>query len=191
MVFGIGLIEFSTSRKCCFWLYFHSLHDFWPPSTWNALEHTSLDEMERCEKRAFQLLKMRKKKIIWNIKTKCVTYFLLTVRSSSRKDYTCDYVLSTKRKYVYINFNKNNENLEIFCLQGIGYVNTRISFPICMVVVKASGKFDLHIHFTFLQEFKPPTIPKYLIFFRIIYMFVVMASGKCDLHMHFTFIQEF
>jgi len=31
--------------------------------------------MERFEKRAFQLLKMRKKNISWNIKTKCVTDF--------------------------------------------------------------------------------------------------------------------
>jgi len=31
-------------------------------------------EMERCEKRAFQLLKMRKK-ISGNIKTKCITDF--------------------------------------------------------------------------------------------------------------------
>jgi len=35
--------------------------------------------MEQCEKRAFKLLKMRKKKISWNIKTKSVTDFLLTV----------------------------------------------------------------------------------------------------------------
>ena len=43
----------------------------------------------------FRLLKMRKKKISWNIKTKCVTDFLLTVRSSSMKDYSCHYVVST------------------------------------------------------------------------------------------------
>ena len=47
-------------------------------------------------------------------KTKCVTEFLLTVRSSSIKDYTCHYVVSTQKTNVYINFNKNNENLEIF-----------------------------------------------------------------------------
>jgi len=34
--------------------------------------------MEQGEKRAFQLLKKRKKKISWKIKTKCVTDFLLT-----------------------------------------------------------------------------------------------------------------
>ena len=35
--YPIGIIEVSTSRKCCFWLYFISLHDYWPPSTWNSL----------------------------------------------------------------------------------------------------------------------------------------------------------
>jgi len=49
LVFPIGLIEVSTSRKCCFWIYFSSLHDYWSPSTCNSLVHTSWDEMERCE----------------------------------------------------------------------------------------------------------------------------------------------
>ena len=40
--------------------YFSSIHDFWPPSTRNSLVHTSWGEMDRCEKRLFQLLKMRK-----------------------------------------------------------------------------------------------------------------------------------
>jgi len=95
LVFPIGIIEFSTSRKCCFWLYFISLHDYWSPSTWSSLVHTSWGEMERIEKRAFQLFKMQKKNISWNIKTKCVTDFLLTVRSSSMKDFTCHYEVST------------------------------------------------------------------------------------------------
>ena len=50
----------STSRKC-FWLYFQSLHYYWPPSTWISLVHSSWGQMKRCEKRAFQLLKMRTK----------------------------------------------------------------------------------------------------------------------------------
>ena len=75
--------------------FFRSLQDFWPPSTWNSLVHISCGEMERCETRAFQLFKMRKKKISWNIKTKCVTDFLLTVSSSSMKDYTFHYVVIT------------------------------------------------------------------------------------------------
>jgi len=72
----IGIIEFSTSRKYCFWRYFSSLLDYWPSSTWNSLVHTSWGEMERREKRALKLLKMGINKISWNIKTKCVTDFL-------------------------------------------------------------------------------------------------------------------
>ena len=66
-VIPIGIIEFSTSRKYCFWLHFSSLLDYSPPSTWNSLVHISWGEIERCEKRAFQLLKWGEK-ISWNIK---------------------------------------------------------------------------------------------------------------------------
>ena len=55
------------SRDMKFFTFFSSLHDFWHPSTWNSLVHTSADEMEQCEKLAFQLLKMRKKKSSLNI----------------------------------------------------------------------------------------------------------------------------
>ena len=55
-------------------------------------------EMERFEKHAFQLLKMRKKKISWNIKFKCVTEFLLTVRSSCMKVYNFITWWAHKRK---------------------------------------------------------------------------------------------
>ena len=79
-----------------------------------GLVHNSLGEMEWCEERGFQVLKMRKMKVSWNIKTKCVTDFLLTVRSSSLKDYTCHYVGSTQKTNVYINFNKIYVNFEIF-----------------------------------------------------------------------------
>jgi len=68
MNIGISLCNnwsFGTN-KWCFWLYFSSLLDYWSPITWNSLLHTSRCEMERCEKRAFHLLKMRKKKISWN-----------------------------------------------------------------------------------------------------------------------------
>ena len=75
LVFPIGIIEVSTSQTWHFLHYFSSLHDFWPPSTWKSLVHTSLGKMERCEKRAFQLIKMRKKKMSWNIQTKCITDF--------------------------------------------------------------------------------------------------------------------
>ena len=113
LVFPTGIIDVSNSRKCCFSLYLSSLHDYWPRVTWNSLVHTSWGEMERCEKRAFQLLKMRKK-VRWNIKTKRVTDFLLTVRSSSINDYTCPYVESTWKTKDYINFNKINVIFEIF-----------------------------------------------------------------------------
>ena len=81
LAFPIGIILVSTPQKWSFLLYFCSLHDYWPPTTLISLVHYSLVEMEWCEKRAFQLLKMRKMKVSWNIKTMCVTDILLTVRS--------------------------------------------------------------------------------------------------------------
>ena len=95
---------------------------------------------------------MRKFKVSRKIKTKCVTVFSLTVRSSSMKDYTCRYVGSTKKTNIYINFNKINVNFEIFCLHVTGYSNTKESFPSCMFVVMASGKCELHTYFTFLKR---------------------------------------
>ena len=151
-VFPISIIEVSTSRKFCFWLCFSSLHDYWPRRTWNSLVHTSWGIMERCEKRAFHL-KMRKKKISSNIKTKCVTDILLTVRSSIMKDYTCITWWVHKRQTFILISIKIMRNLKIFCLQITGYLKTRKSFPISMFVVMFSGKCDLHIHVTFLQEF--------------------------------------
>ena len=74
LVYPIGIIEVTTSRKC-FLLFFSSLHVYWPPSSWNTLVHTSWGDVERCEKCAFQLPKMRKNKISWNQKNKCVTDF--------------------------------------------------------------------------------------------------------------------
>jgi len=74
--------------------YFSSLDEFWQTCTWKSLVHTSWAEMERCE-RVFLLLKMGKKKISWNIRTKCITDLLLTVTSSRMKDYTCQYEVST------------------------------------------------------------------------------------------------
>ena len=95
LVLLIGIIQVSIPRKWSVLLYFSSLHDYWPPTFLISLVHNSLGEMEWCEKRAFQLFKMRKMKVGRNLKTKCVTDFLLTVRSSSMKDYTCHYVGST------------------------------------------------------------------------------------------------
>ena len=78
LAYPIGIIQVSDPRKWSFLLYFNSLHDYWPPTTLISLVHNSLGEMEWCEKRAFQLLRMRKMKVNWNIKIKCVTDFLLT-----------------------------------------------------------------------------------------------------------------
>ena len=75
--------------------------------------------MDQCEKRAFQLLKMRKKENQVKHKNQVRNKFLLTVRSSSL-DYTCHYGVSTLKTKVYINFIINNENLEIFCLHMPG-----------------------------------------------------------------------
>ena len=61
---------------------------------WNPLKYKTWGEMDRYEKSAYQFLKL-KKKICWNIKTKCVADFILTVRSSSMEDYTSHYGLST------------------------------------------------------------------------------------------------
>ena len=35
----------STSRKCCFGICFSYLHEYWLPSNWNSLVHTSWGEM--------------------------------------------------------------------------------------------------------------------------------------------------
>ena len=50
---------------------------------------------------------------------------LFVDRSSSMYYYTCNYEVSTSKKNVYNNFNKNNENLEIFCLGVTVYLNIR------------------------------------------------------------------
>jgi len=54
--------------KMKFLNFFQFLTRLLTASTWNVFVHTSRCKIERCEKRAFQLLKMRKKKITWNIK---------------------------------------------------------------------------------------------------------------------------
>ena len=75
LAFPIGIIQVSNPRKWSFLLYFISLRDYWPPTTLIFLVHNTLGEMEWCEIRAFQLLKMWKMKVRWNIKTKYVTDF--------------------------------------------------------------------------------------------------------------------
>ena len=68
LAFPIGIIQVSTARKWIFLIYFSSLNDYWLPTTLISLVHNTLGEMEWCEKRVFQLLKMRKMKVSLNIK---------------------------------------------------------------------------------------------------------------------------
>ena len=79
---NISISNWHNSRfdttKMKFLIYISSLHDYWPPTTLISLVHNSLGEMGWFVKRAFQLFEMRKMKVSWNIKTKCVTNFLLT-----------------------------------------------------------------------------------------------------------------
>jgi len=51
--------------------------------------------MERCEIRAFQFLKLRKKNISWNIKIKYVTDIFFSVSSCSTKNNNCQWEVST------------------------------------------------------------------------------------------------
>jgi len=149
LVNTIGIIEVTTPRKWIFWFYISSLYYYWFPSTWKSLAHNSWGEMERCEKRSFQLLKMRKKKISWNIKNKGVTGFywqrglrvwriILVITGWAYQRQKCT-IISIK--------------MRIFFLHVTGYLNRKNSFPICMFLVMASGKCELHTYLTFLQEF--------------------------------------
>ena len=61
-------------------------------------------------------------------------------------------------------------NFEIYCLHVTGYSNTKELFPICMFVVLASGKCELHTYFTFLQTILTSTHMKNFIFFCLIYV---------------------
>ena len=95
LVFPFGIIEFSTQRKFNFLTLFHFLTRLLNSNHLQIFSTFIVGEMELCEKRAFQLLQMRKTKISLNIKTKSITNFLLTVKSSKMKDYTCHYEVRT------------------------------------------------------------------------------------------------
>ena len=151
LVFPIRIIEFSTSRKCCFWLYFSSLHDYWISSTWNPLVHTSWSEMGQWYKGAIQLFKMRKKKISWNIKTKCLTHFYWQLGLLVwRIILVITWWAHKRQTFTFFSIKWEIWN---FFSHLTGHLNTQTSFPICMSVIMASGKCDLHIYFSFLQEF--------------------------------------
>ena len=136
-----------------FCLYFSSIHVYYPKNTQNSLVHKSWNEMERCEKRAFQLLNMRKMIFSCDLKTKYVTNVFLSVRSSSLKDYTCHQWVSTWKPTGCLNFNINKENLENFCVQLTGYLNTKKSFSISLFVLITSGNVSYVYNFPTLQQF--------------------------------------
>jgi len=68
------------------------------------------------------------------------------------KDYTCHLGVSTKKSNGYLNFIKNIEFIELFCLHVNGYLNKKKSFPVIMFILMTSGKCDFQIYFIFLQE---------------------------------------
>jgi hypothetical protein len=108
--------------------------------------------MERCEKRAFQLLKMRKNNQLKH-KNQVRNRLFIDSLVFEYEGLCLSLRGDQKKTNVYINLNKNNENLEIIGLQLTGCLNTRKSFPSVMFVGMATVKCDLHINFTFLQEF--------------------------------------
>ena len=149
-------IVISNRNNCSFvsaimsFLLYCSLHDYWPPSTWNSLVHTSWGEMERCEQRAFQLFKMRKKEIIWKMKTKCVQDII--DRSPSTKDYTCHYGVKTKRQtFTLISINIMR-NLKYFftCNRVFKHKEVVSNLHVCS---NGLGKIWASYIFHFLQEF--------------------------------------
>ena len=74
------------------------------------------------------------------------------------KGYTFPYGLSTQKLNGYLKFNKINENLKNFCLHLTDYLNTKMYFAISMFVPMISGKCELYIYISFLQEFNHPHI---------------------------------
>jgi len=69
-----------------FILFLYTITDHESPETHYNIKRGA--KRERCELRAYQFLKMWKKEISWNIKTKCVAEIILTVMSSRMEDYT-------------------------------------------------------------------------------------------------------
>jgi hypothetical protein len=152
LVLPIGIIEDSTLRKWSFWLYFSSLQDYWPSSTWNffskylverngALWNTWFSAPQNAKKEN-QLKHKNQVRNRFFIDSEVFEYeeLYLSLRGEHIKDNVC------------INFNKSNENFEIFFNRS-RVLNAKKSFPICMFVVMNSGKCEFHIYFTFLQEF--------------------------------------
>ena len=112
LVFPLVIIEFGPHEHEVFY-FFQFLTRFLNSKNLKIFSTYLVGKMERCEKRPFLLLKMRKK-ISWNIKTKCITDFILAIRSSRMKDCTCHCEVRTQQLNVKRNFKKNYKNLEIF-----------------------------------------------------------------------------
>jgi hypothetical protein len=94
LVFPIGILEVSTSRKS----YLNLFHFFTRLLTSKHLKLYSTYLVGRngtMWQTCFSAPQNAKKKISLNLKTKCVTEFLLTVSSSSMMDYTFHYVVIT------------------------------------------------------------------------------------------------
>ena len=150
LVFPIGVIEVSTPRVWIFLLYFRSLHDFWPPSTWNSLVHTSWGEMEPCEKRFSAHQNPKKKEN--TLKNKNQVHNSLFIELGLREWMIILVITRWAHNSQTFTLKKYNENLEIFCLQVTGYVNAKKSIPNCIFVLMMSWKCAHHIYFTFLQD---------------------------------------
>ena len=107
-------------------------------------------------KTCFELLKMRKNKISWNIKTKCITDFFWQL---GLREWRIILVITrwahNSQTFILIS-KKNNENLEIF-LHWNGYVNTKKSFPNCMFVLVISWKICESYIFHFFTSFLTST----------------------------------
>ena len=66
----------------------------------------------------FQLLKMRKMNIRWNIKTKYVTGVFLGVRNSSMKDYTYHYGINNEIWHINLYMNIGIYNWHIWSIES-------------------------------------------------------------------------
>ena len=136
----------------------------------NLISSYLVGRNEEMWNRAFQLLKMQKMKVSWNIKTKCVTDFFWQLGLRVWRIILVITWWAHKRQTFILNSKKLMWFLKFFFLHVTGYLNTKETFPICVFVVMASGKCELHTYYTFLQRILISTHIKILIFFCIIYV---------------------
>jgi hypothetical protein len=119
------IYEVSTPRDWSFWIHIISLHDYWPRITWNSLQHKTWGEKGEMWITCLSVPQNVKKGNQLKHKNQVCS-----------RNYIDSYVFENgglyfslgakhKKTNVYINFNKNNKNLEIFCLDLTVYLNTR------------------------------------------------------------------